>query len=107
MAVGNNYHEYPTSYNGTNVSSASDFFLGYPAYISQGVMAKVLPVFVFLALFALALPFGVGSALTSAAFISFILTTYLWWNGFLAITYPMVFLTLTIVSAIIVSQQRN
>lgn len=106
MAIAPNFHEYPTNYNGTNVSSASDFFLGYPAYISQGVMTKVLPVFVFLALFALALPFGVGSAMTAAAFISFILTTYLWWNGFLAITYPMVFLTLTVVSAIIVSQNK-
>jgi len=102
-----NYHEYPTSYNGTNVSSVSDFFLGYPTYVSGGVMIKVLPVFIFIALFALAMPFGVGAATVSAGFITLILSIYLWWNGVLSFVYPMAFLFITGIAAILVATQKG
>jgi len=101
------FWEYPTSYNSTNVSSASDFFLDYPAFISSGVSAITMMIFVFLTLFAMGLPFGVGAALTAASFISFILSTYLWWNGVLGIIYPLTFFSLTIASAIIVGNSKN
>ena len=102
------FWKYPTNYtNNTGVDSVSDFFLGYPAFISGGVSSTTIMVFVFLVFFALGLPFGVGSALTAASFISFILSTYLWWNGALGITFPIVFFALTIASAIIVGNSRN
>src|SRR6056297_1797841 len=105
------YWSYPTNYtNGTGVNSTADFFLNYPAYITSGLSTTMIMVFVFLVFFALSLPFGVGSALVASSFISFILSTYLWWNGVLGasgIIYPMIFFSLTIVSAIIVGNSRN
>lgn len=100
------YYEYPTSYNGTNVSSASDFFFGYPAYISAGLSGNVLIIFAFLTLVALGLPFGMGAAVVTASFITFILSTFLWWNGLLGMIYPIAFLSLTIASAIIVGNTK-
>jgi len=107
MAVAPNYYEYPTSYNGTNVSSVSDFFLDYPAYISGDIAQTVLPIFIFLSIMVVLLPFGVGAAVAAASFISFILTSFLWWNGFLDIAYPMVFLMMSIVSAILIGNKKG
>lgn len=101
------YYEYPTNYsNGTAVDSASDFFLGYPAFITNALSSSSLAIFVFMAFFLIAMPFGVGAAITASGFITFILTTYLWWNGVLAISWPMAFLILTIVGAIATSGKR-
>jgi len=102
------YWNYPTNYtNGTGVDSASDFFLGYPAYITSGLSSNIIVIAVFLGLLALALPFGMGTAVVTASFISFILTTYLWWNDILSMTYPIVFFVLSIGAAIVVGNTRN
>lgn len=101
------YYEYPTNYsNGTTVDGASDFFLGYPAFITNALSSSALAVFVFMAFFVISMPFGIGAAITSAGFISFVLTTYLWWNGAIGISYPMFFLILAIAGAIASSGKR-
>lgn len=98
----------PTNYtNGTGVEGVSDFFLGYPAVISSGLSSNTLIVFVFMIFFIMGLPFGMGSAMAAASFITFILSTYLWWNGLTSMIYPMVLFFLTILAAIIVGNTRN
>lgn len=103
-----NFWDYPTNYsNGTGVDSVSDFFLGYPSSISSGLSSNTLIIFVFMVFFSLALPFGMGAAMTAASFITFILSTFLWWNGAIGMIYPISLLSLTIISAILVGNTRN
>lgn len=105
------YWDYPTNYTGLDnvtgpINGTSDFFLGYPAAITAGLSSSTMMIFLYFVLLALGLPFGVGAAVATASFISFILSSYLWWNGVLAITYPIIFFTLTIVASIIVGNNN-
>lgn len=102
-----NYWEYPTNFsNNTIANSSSKFFLDYPAYITSGISTNGIMILVFLGFFILGLPFGTGIALTASAFVSFILSTYLWWNGALGINYPLIFFGLSVLASVIVGNRN-
>lgn len=108
MAVDWTYYDYPTNYsNNSVIEGPADFFLNYPAFITNNISLNGLMIFMFFGLLILGLPFGMGASLIGASYIMFILSTYLWYSGAIDLILPLVFLAVSIGTTALVAQTKK
>ena len=84
-----------------NVSSLSDVATVANNWTS-GVLFFGFSIVLFLVLLLAFKRFAFAKGFMAASWIMFILTSILWFGGFMAITYPIIYLVLSVVGVIIV-----
>lgn len=90
--------ELPTSYNnGSVVDGAGDLFVTYPAFITNNYLTIALTVIIWLVLFGLNLAFGSKKALTTASFVTFLLSLPLVVSGNMNPFVSVILIVLTII----------
>lgn len=101
------YWSYPTNYSNGTIDGPSDFFLGYPAFLTDGLTAFVIMVFAFLGLLIFGLPFGFVNALAAASFIMTVMSIYLWTSGVIGLQIVSLFIVVSIFSIIGAAVSKN
>ena len=104
MPVNNWSWQYPTNYsNNTNgITGVSDFFFGYPNFLTSNLYSFGVIIALFVSFVALGtvLGWGLGAVIAVAGFITTILSIYLWLGGYISMWVPFVLMIITIIGAL-------